>query len=88
MLAPRLVPSFLKTTLDDVKRASGFISGKIEEMRLDVREIQTVFVDVNGDGITDLAISDAIADKKQGEDERDSREEIAAKDMPMYRGRS
>ena len=81
-------PSFLKTTLDDVKRASGFISGKIEEMRLDVREIQTVSVDVNGDGITDLAISDAIADKKQGEDERDSREEIAAKDMPMYRGRS
>ena len=81
-------PSFLKTTLDDVKRASGFISGKIEEMRLDVREIQTVSVDVNGDGITDLAISDAIADKKQGEDERDSRDEIAAKDMPMYRGRS
>ena len=30
-------PSFLKTTLDDVKRASGFISQKIEGMRLDVR---------------------------------------------------
>ena len=35
-------PSFLKTTLDDVKRASGFINGKIEEMRLDVRETMSM----------------------------------------------
>ena len=74
-------PSFLKTTLDDVKRASGFIAGKIEEVRLDVREIQTVSVDVNDDGIADLSISDAIPDKKQGEDERDNVESIAAKSI-------
>ena len=81
-------PSFLKTTLDDVKRASGFINSKIEEMRLDVREIQTVSVDVNGDGITDISISDALADKKQGENEREPLEERAAKDIPMRHGRS
>ena len=81
-------PSFLKTTLDDVKRASGFIVGKIEEVRLDVREIQTVSVDVNDDGIADLSISDAIPDKKQGEDEKERIDEMAAKDIPMHRGRS
>ena len=81
-------PSFLKTTLDDVKRASGFINSKIEEMRLDVREIQTISVDVNGDGITDISISDALADKKQGENEREPLEERAAKEMPMKHGRS
>lgn len=81
-------PSFLKTTLDDVKRASGFIGGKIEEVRLDVREIQTVSVDVNDDGIADLSISDAIPDKKQGEDEKEPIQELAAKDIPMHRGRS
>jgi hypothetical protein len=81
-------PSFLKTTLDDVKRASGFIVGKIEEVRLDVREIQTVSVDVNDDGIADLSISDAIPDKKQGEDEKEPIQELAAKDIPMHRGRS
>ena len=80
-------PSFLKTTLDDVKRASGFINGKIEEMRLDVREIQTISVDVNDDGIADLAISDALADKKQGENER-GQEELAAKEIPTRHGRS
>ena len=80
-------PSFLKTTLDDVKRASGFINGKIEEMRLDVREIETISVDVNDDGIADLAISDALADKKQGENER-GQEELAAKEIPTRHGRS
>ena len=80
-------PSFLKTTLDDVKRASGFINGKIEEMRLDVREIETISVDVNDDGIVDLAISDALADKKQGENER-GQEELAAKEIPTRHGRS
>ena len=80
-------PSFLKTTLDDVKRASGFINGKIEEMRLDVREIQTITVDVNDDGIADMAISDALADKKQGENER-GQEELAAKEIPTRHGRS
>ncbi len=80
-------PSFLKTTLDDVKRASGFINGKIEEMRLDVREIQTISVDVNDDGIADMAISDALADKKQGENER-GQEELAAKEIPTRHGRS
>lgn len=80
-------PSFLKTTLDDVKRASGFINGKIEEMRLDVREIETITVDVNDDGIADMAISDALADKKQGENER-GQEELAAKEIPNRHGRS
>jgi antirestriction protein ArdC len=80
-------PSFLKTTLDDVKRASGFINGKIEEMRLDVREIETITVDVNDDGIADMAISDALADKKQGENER-GQEELAAKEIPTRHGRS
>ena len=80
-------PSFLKTTLDDVKRASGFINGKIEEMRLDVREIETISVDVNDDGIADMAISDALADKKQGENER-GQEELAAKEIPTRHGRS
>ena len=80
-------PSFLKTTLDDVKRASGFINGKIEEMRLDVREIETISVDVNDDGIADLAITDALADKKQGENER-GQEELAAKEIPTRHGRS
>ena len=80
-------PSFLKTTLDDVKRASSFINGKIEEMRLDVREIETISVDVNDDGIADLAITDALADKKQGENER-GQEELAAKEIPNRHGRS
>ena len=82
-------PSFLKTTLDDVKRASGFISNKIEEMRLDVREVQTVSVDVNDDGIPDIAITEAFADKKQGENESHEREEqsIAAKEVSFHRGR-
>ena len=82
-------PSFLKTTLDDVKRASGFISNKIEEMRLDVREVQTVSVDVNNDGIPDIAITEAFADKKQGENESHEREEqsIAAKEVSFHRGR-
>ena len=80
-------PSFLKTTLDDVKRASSFINGKIEEMRLDVREIETISVDVNDDGIADLAITDALADKKQGENER-GQEELAAKKIPNRHGRS
>lgn len=63
-------PSFLKTTLDDVKKATGLITGKIEDLRLDVREVQTVTIDVNSDGIADLAISESLADKKQGENER------------------
>ena len=60
----------------------------IEKVRLDVREIQTVSVDVNDDGIADLSISDAIPDKKQGEDEKEPIQELAAKDIPMHRGRS
>ena len=63
-------PSFLKTTLDDVKKATGLITGKIEDLRLDVREVQTVTIDVNSDGFADLAISESLADKKQGENER------------------
>ena len=51
-------PSFLKTTLDDVKKAANFIGHRIEDMRLDVREIQTITVDANEDGIPDMAISD------------------------------
>ena len=82
-------PSFLKTTLDDVKRASGFISQKIEGMRLDVREIQTVSVDVNDDGIPDLSMTEALADKKQGENESQGQEEqtMAAKAVHFSRGR-
>ena len=53
-----------------------------------LREIQTVSVDVNDDGIADLSISDAIPDKKQGEDEKERIDEMAAKDIPMHRGRS
>ena len=82
-------PSFLKTTLDDVKRASSFISQKIEGMRLDVREIQTVSVDVNEDGIPDLSMTEALADKKQGENESQGQEEqtMAAKAVHFSRGR-
>jgi hypothetical protein len=56
-------------------------------MRLDVREIETISVDVNDDGIADLAITDALADKKQGENER-GQEELAAKEIPTRHGRS
>ena len=80
-------PSFLKTTLDDVKRASGFIANRIEEMHLDVREVQTITVDVNDDGIPDLAISDALADKKQGENESREQEEPIAAKSTFARGR-
>jgi len=37
--------------------------------------------------IPDMAISDALADKKQGENERDAVEEVAAKETHMKRGR-
>jgi antirestriction protein ArdC len=80
-------PSFLKTTLDDVKRASGFIANRIEEMHIDVREVQTITVDVNDDGIPDLAISDALADKKQGENESREQEESIAAKSTFARGR-
>lgn len=53
-----------------MKKATGLITGKIEDLRLDVREVQTVTIDVNSDGVADLAISESLADKKQGENER------------------
>jgi len=72
-------PSFLKTTLDDVKKASNFISNRIEQVKLDIREIETISVDVNNDGIDDISISSAIPDKKQGmnEPKEQQREQVA-----------
>ena len=56
-------------------------------MHLDVREVQTITVDVNDDGIPDLAISDALADKKQGENESREQEEPIAAKSTFARGR-
>ena len=70
-----------------MKKAANFIGHRIEDMRLDVREIQTITVDANEDGIPDMAISDALADKKQGENEREAVEEVAAKNPAVHRGR-
>jgi len=72
--------SFLRTTLDDVRRASTFIGQRIEEVRLDVREEKTASVDIDGDGQEDFSITDSLADKKQGEEEKQP-ELIAARGL-------
>jgi antirestriction protein ArdC len=83
-------PSFLKTTLDDVKKATNFIGNRIEEVRLDIREFESVSVDYDNDGKADVVISDPLADKKQGEGEnRGHLEDVAmvAEEMSAHRKR-
>ncbi len=72
-------PSFLKTTLDDVKKATSFIGQKIEEVRLDIREFDSVSLDYDDDGQADVVIANPLADKKQGEGEKQDQSAHVAK---------
>ena len=71
-------PSFLKTTLDDVKKAVKMIDERIEEVQrdrerqqqIDIREDETVEVAIAEDGDARLVESTVLgADKKQHEEE-------------------
>ena len=76
--------------MDDVKKATNFIGNRIEEVRLDIREFESVSVDYDNDGKADVVISDPLADKKQGEGEnRGHPEDVAmvAEEMSAHRKR-